>query len=94
MKSIIAALIFACALPALALADTPAKKPSIGECSAKTKGMSKDEASKFKSDCMKGLTTDAAPAPAKKPTIGECSAKTKGMSKDEASKFKSECMKG
>lgn len=99
MKSIIAAVALALTIPFVSTAsyaaDTPAKKPTLGECAAKTKGMSKDEASKFKSECMKGGSTDAAaPVAAKKPTLGECAAKTKGMSKDEANKFKSECMKG
>jgi len=76
------------AMPASAAENKSSSK--MAECNAKTKGMTKDEASKARSECMK-----AAPAkPAKSSNkMAECNAKTKGMTKDEASKARSECMK-
>ena len=89
MKRILALLMlgmFAVAAPAFA-ADTK-QSDKMAECNAKTKGMSKDEANKARSECMK-----AKPEKSSKDKMAECNAKTKGMSKDEANKARSECMK-
>ena len=73
-----------------AAADTKASSNKMAECNAKTKGMTKDEAAKARSECMKA--TPAKPAKASN-KMAECNAKTKGMSKADASKARSECMK-
>jgi hypothetical protein len=70
--------------------STDAKSSKMAECNAKTKGMSKDEAAKARSECMKAKP---AAKPSSSSKMAECNAKTKGMSKDDAAKARSECMK-
>jgi hypothetical protein len=76
------------AMPAVAADSKSSSK--MAECNAKTKGMTKDQASKARSECMK-----AAPAKPAKATnkMAECNSKTKGMNKADAAKARSECMK-
>jgi hypothetical protein len=76
------------AMPAAAADNKGSSK--MAECNAKTKGMSKDDAAKARSECMKAAPAKPAKATSK---MAECNAKTKGMSKADASKARSECMK-
>ncbi|HEX6795395.1 MAG TPA: phosphate starvation-inducible protein PsiF [Casimicrobiaceae bacterium] len=82
------------AMPAFAAGTdakgTEAKSSKMAECNAKTKGMSKDEAAKARSECMKAKP---AAKPSSSSKMAECNAKTKGMSKADAAKARSECMK-